>query len=200
MAATTPKKLRIAVMLEMVQLSDIMGIDIFGNLSQEYMSQIHHFEPAWAAFAPHAVEMEFFFLATTLEPAHMTPGLKFVPNMTYDDCPRDLDIVVVGGTFFSHRPVAADRFMKEAWLRTRVWMTTCTGSVWLASTGLLDGRKATTNREGLAIAKKLCPDVDWQDQRWVVEEKPFEGEGKGELWTAGGAGAGEYISLIAAVD
>lgn len=29
------------------------------------------------------------------------------------------------------------------------------------------------------------------DQRWVVEEKPFHGEGKGELWTAGGAGAGE---------
>jgi transcriptional regulator GlxA family with amidase domain len=190
MATTAPKKLRIGVMLETVQLSDIMGIDLLGNLSQEYLQSIQSFAPSYGAFVPQAVEMEFFYLATTLEPSRMTPGLKFVPNMTYDDCPRDLDIVVVGGPMFTHRPAPADRFIKEAWPKTRVWLTTCTGSMWLASTGLLDGLKATTNREGMWAAKEMHPDVKWQDQRWVVEEKPFDGEGKGELWTAGGAGAG----------
>jgi transcriptional regulator GlxA family with amidase domain len=192
MATTAPKKLRIGVMLETVQLSDIMGIDLLGNLSQEYLQSIQSFAPSYGAFVPQAVEMEFFYLATTLEPSRMTPGLKFVPNMTYDDCPRDLDIVVVGGPMFTHRPAPADRFIKEAWPKTRVWLTTCTGSMWLASTGLLDGLKATTNREGMWAAKEMHPDVKWQDQRWVVEEKPFDGEGKGELWTAGGAGAGKF--------
>lgn len=192
MASSTSKKLRIGVMLESVQLSDIMGIDILGNLSSQYMAEVKSFEPSWFVnHEPHAVDMEFFFIATTLEPGFMTPGLHFVPTVTYDDCPRDLDIIVVGGPAISHRPEQADRFMKEAWGKTRVWLTTCVGSMWLASTGLVDGMRCTTNREGLELARRLHPKVEWVDQRWVVEEKVFDGEGKGELWTAGGAGAGE---------
>ncbi|KAK4038984.1 class I glutamine amidotransferase-like protein [Parachaetomium inaequale] len=192
----TPRRLRIGVMMDEVQLSDIMGIDIFGNLSQEYMAKVQVFEPKWGAIEHHAAPMEFFYIATTLEPANLTPdGLRFVPNVTYDDCPRDLDIVIVGGPLWTHRPAQADRFMKEAWLKTRVWLTTCIGSMWLASSGVLGGLKCTTNREGLEAAKKMHPEVEWLDQRWVVEEKPFDGEGKGELWTAGGAGAG--INMIA---
>jgi transcriptional regulator GlxA family with amidase domain len=193
MASTvaSPKKLRIGVMLEAVQLSDIVGIDILGNLSKEYMSQVKDLPPQYAAFESHAIDMEFFYIATTLDPAFMTPGLHFVPTVTYDTCPRDLDIVITGGPLLSHRPEQADRFMKEAWPKTRVWMTTCIGGLWLASSGVLDGKKCTTNREVLAGARKMHPEVEWLDQRWVVEEKVFEGEGKGELWTAGGAGAGE---------
>jgi transcriptional regulator GlxA family with amidase domain len=74
-----------------------------------------------------------------------------------------------------------------------VVLTTCTGAMWLASTGLVDGKKCTTNRGFLSVAKASHPNVDWQDQRWVVDEKPYEGsEGKGELWTSGAAGAGEF--------
>ncbi|KAK4154698.1 class I glutamine amidotransferase-like protein [Chaetomidium leptoderma] len=195
MAPPHPKKLRIGVMLESVQLSDIVGIDLFGNLSTEYMAKVKGVEPIWAALAPHAIDIEFLYIATTLEPAFMTPTLHFVPTVTYDDCPRDLDIVITGGPLLSHRPAQADRFMKEAWGRTRVWLTTCIGSMWLASAGVLDGVRCTTNRECLEVARKMHPEVQWQDQRWVVVEKPFDGEGKGELWTSGGAGAG--INMIA---
>jgi transcriptional regulator GlxA family with amidase domain len=204
MAPTHPKKLRIGVMLETVQLADIVGIDILGNLSTEYMSQVKAMMPEWAAreelaaLEALAIDMEFFFIATTLEPAFMTPGLHFVPTITYDDCPRDLDIVITGGPLLTHRPEQADRFMKEAWPKTRVWLTTCIGSMWLASSGVLNGKKCTTNREALGIARKMHPEVEWLDQRWVIEEKEFEGEEKGELWTAGGAGAGEFALLCCA--
>jgi len=78
-----------------------------------------------------------------------------------------------------------------------VVLTTCTGAMWLASTGLVDGKKCTTNRGFLSVAKASHPNVDWQDQRWVVDEKPYEGsEGKGELWTSGAAGAGEFSPLL----
>ncbi|KAI8270532.1 Isonitrile hydratase [Colletotrichum sp. SAR11_239] len=188
------KSLRIGVMLEAVQLSDIMGIDLFGNISLEYYDKVKAFDPGFAPFEGLAPEIKFYFISSTLEPAEMTPGLKFVPNITYDDCPRDLDLVLIGGPLPSHRPPQADRFMKEAFAKTRVWMTTCIGSPWLASAGVLKGKKATVNREFLAFARQVHPDTEWLDQRWVVEEKEYDGEGKGELWTAGGAGAG--LSMI----
>ncbi|KAK4646956.1 uncharacterized protein QC761_0029500 [Podospora bellae-mahoneyi] len=202
----SPKTLRIGVLLELVQLSDIMGIDLFGNLSASYLNQVLPLDPKFGAFTPHAMNIEFFYIASSLEPATTTPpnaslpnsigGFRFLPNVTYDDCPRDLDIILIGGPLPTHRPEAADRFMKEAWGKTRVWMTTCIGSLWLASTGLLEGKKVTTNKEFLPVARAGFPGTEWVYQRWVVDEKPYEGgDGKGELWTAGGAGAG--IDMIA---
>ena len=199
-SSTAPKKtFRIGVMLEAVQLSDIMGIDLFGNLSREYMDQLKGMSDEIDLLDSHAFEMEFYYMAPTLQPTFMTPGLRFCfkPNVTYDDCPRDLDIVITGGPMPSHQPPQAAKFMKEAWTKTRVWMTTCTGSMWLASTGLLDGRKITTNRGALPLAKQMYPGIEWLDQRWVVGEKPYDGPGgKGELWTAGGAGAGEFSPSV----
>lgn len=194
MAAPTPKPVRVGIMLEGVQLADIVGIDILGNLSVTHVNKVRSISPLYDAFASLAVPFEFFYIATTLSPAHMSPSLNFVPNVTYDDCPRDLDMVIIGGPFPDHRPPQADRFMKEAWGRTRVWMTTCVGSLWLASSGVLGGKglKVTTNRPGLGMAREMYPGVEWVDKRWVVQEKEFEGEGKGELWTSGGAGCGEY--------
>lgn len=185
------KSLRIGVMMEAVQTSDITGIDLFGNLSYDVYSKVLAFDPSYDVYDSEVMDMEFLYLASTLEPATSTPNLRFVPTHTYDNCPRDLDIVIIGGPFLDHRPASADRFMKEAWAKTRVWITTCTGSIWLASSGVLDGHKCTTNRHFLAAAKTVAPGVEWIDQRWVVDDKPFEGDGKGELWTSGGAGAGK---------
>ena len=70
-------------------------------------------------------------------------------------------------------------------------------SVWLASTGLLEGKTCTTNEEFLDMAKQLYPGTNWLRQRWVVEEKEYDGADgrKGELWTAGGAGTGKMLLL-----
>ena len=198
----TTKKLRIGVMLEEVHLADIVGIDIFGNMTVPYVDGVISVDAAYTHLGPHALSIEFFYIATTLDVSFMTPpqkdktsGFRFVPNVTYDDCPRDLDIVLIGGPFPSHRPPQADRFMKEAWRKTPVFLTTCIGSVWLASTGLLEGKTCTTNKEFLAMAKQLYPGTNWLRQRWVVEEKEYDGKDgrKGELWTAGGAGTGEFF-------
>ncbi|KAK4182858.1 class I glutamine amidotransferase-like protein [Podospora australis] len=211
----SPKTLRIGVMLEQVQLSDIMGIDIFGNISQSYLDDVIALNPdKFSGLKDHALDVQFYYISSDLEPTTTTPpqsknfpgsggkssgtsfgGFKFIPNTTYDTCPRDLDILLIGGPLPTHRPVAADKFLKEAWGKTRVVMTTCIGSMWLASTGLLKGKKCTTNKEFLGAARGIHPEIEWVWQRWVVDEKNFEGKGKGELWTAGGAGCG--IDMIA---
>ena len=112
----------------------------------------------------------------------MTPTMKIVPTDTYDDAPRDLDVLIIGGPLPSHRPASADKFMKEATEKTKLIMTTCVGSLWLASSGVMNGKKATTNRFALPMAKEMYPEVEWLDQRWVTD---------GKLWTSGGAGAGK---------
>ncbi len=195
MISSASKPFRVGVMLEEVQFCDVVGIDLIGNLSSATLKDAIAFDASLAAFKDHAVDIQFFFLSTTLDPAKFTTGLHFVPNMTYDNCPRDLDIVLTGGPWLTHRPPQAAAFIRETWSKTRVWLTTCTGSVWLAHAGVLNGLKATTNRAFLPAAKQAAPQVEWLDQRWVVEEKPYDGEGKGELWTAGGAGAGKFVTI-----
>lgn len=199
MATPTPDKkpFRIAVMLDQVQFIDIIGIDLLGSLSTSYVSTVAALDPSFAALLPHAVPMEIYFLSTTLQPTGFTlANFRYLPTMTYDACPRDLDLVLTGGPFLSHRPPAAMRFIREAWERTPTWISTCTGSLWLADAGVLDGKRATTNRAFLGAARGLREKVEWVDQRWVVDGKPFVGEGVGEVWTSGGAGAGEFLSFF----
>lgn len=197
------KSLRIGVMAEAIQFADVMGMDIIGSLAKPdvdigALAQNPHFAPLVSEMAKCAdkfIEIEWFFISSTLEPAPTTVTLKWVPNVTYDDCPRDLDIVLTGGPWPSHRPAQADKFIREAWPKTRFWLTTCTGAMWIADSGVLDGKKATTNRSFLSVAKQMNPKVEWLDQRWVTSEKEFEGEGESEAWTAGGAVAGECSTI-----
>ncbi|KAI9840631.1 MAG: hypothetical protein M1837_001400 [Sclerophora amabilis] len=177
--------LQIGVMMEMVQLSDIACIDVLGNLNPGYLETVAQFGGA-DDLKSLGVEMTFHYIATTLEPAFMTPSVKINPTVTYDDAPRDLDILLIGGPPPNHRPAQSIKFLKEAAEKTKIIMTTCIGSLWLASAGVLDGKKATTNRGALGMAKQFFPQVEWVDQRWVVD---------GKLWTAGGAGAG--IDMVA---
>jgi len=170
---------QIGVMMDHVQLSDISCIDLFGNMSTQYIQLSEEF--GTSGLKTLSTDMVFHYIATSLDPTFVTPSMKFIPTVTYDDAHRDLDILIIGGPLPSFRPAAADKFLKEAAEKTKVIMTTCVGSMWLASAGVLDGKKATTNRGALEMARALHPKVEWLDQRWVVD---------GKLWTAGGAGAG----------
>lgn len=170
--------------MENVQLSDITGIDCFGNLTPKYVEaattelniDMRHL----------AQEFVFHYISSTMSPAFMTPSISINPTDTYESAPRDLDVLLIGGPPLEHRPAAAAKFMTEAVPRTKTVMTTCVGSLWLASTGLLEGKKCTTNRQILNVAKKMYPNVEWFDKRWVVD---------GKFWTSGGAGAG--IDMVA---
>ena len=46
-----------------------------------------------------------------------------------------------------------------------------------------------TNRGAVPMARKFHPEIEWLDQRWVVDKQ----EGKCELWTSGGAGCGKWL-------
>ncbi|MEQ8654510.1 MAG: DJ-1/PfpI family protein [Kiloniellales bacterium] len=66
-------------------------------------------------------------------------------------------------------------------------MAVCTGTVLLATTGLLDGRRATTNKKDYTATVHHGPRVDWVPQaRWVED---------GKFFTSSGVSAGMDMSL-----
>jgi len=66
-------------------------------------------------------------------------------------------------------------------------LTICTGSALLAKTGLLDGRKATSNKRAFDWVMTNGKDVNWiKHARWVVD---------GKYYTSSGVSAGMDMAL-----
>ncbi len=174
-------------------MSDLCGLDLLGNLTPRVMDQMTEFMPQFAHLKPLTVPMDFLYISSSLDLSWVTPEMHIKPTHTYANAPRDLDILVLGGPIPTKVKPESLEFLKEASKQTKVILTTCTGGFWLGLTGVLDGKKATTNRVTLGAAKMMCPKVEWLDQRWVVEEGLFEGA---KIWTAGGAGCGKSLKFV----
>jgi hypothetical protein len=185
---STQKPLRIGVFCEEVQMADLAGLDVFGSQTPEIMALSVAISPSFEPLMALTIPMEFLYISSSLEHTWVTPKMIIKPTHTYENAPRNLDILLIGGPNPATVKDASLAFLKEASLQTKVIMTTCTGAMWLAKSGVLDGKKATTNRGALSVAKDFAPNVEWLDQRWVIEKGHFEGA---EIWTAGGAGAGK---------
>lgn len=96
-------------------------------------------------------------VAKTRDPVKSDTGLVFVPSATFEECPRDLDIICVPGgstgTLAAMQDEATIRFLKDRGNRAKFVTSVCTGSLLLGAAGLLDGYKATSHW----AARKLLP-------------------------------------------
>jgi putative intracellular protease/amidase len=71
-------------------------------------------------------------------------------------------------------------------------MAVCTGSVLLGMTGVLDGRRATTNKQDFTRTVHLASKVEWVKQaRWVED---------GKFFTSSGVSAGMDMALAVAAN
>jgi transcriptional regulator GlxA family with amidase domain len=114
------------------------------------------------------------------------------PRVVTERCSQEqrFDIVLVPGGEGTRREI--DNATLLQWLadqaRTcRMMTSVCTGAVLLARAGLLDGRRATTNKRAFDWVAAHGPRVQWvRKARWVED---------GRFWTASGVSAGMDMAL-----
>lgn len=80
------------------------------------------------------------------------------------------------------RPLVKDpkfiKSLKEIAMQSKYCLTVCTGSALLAKTGLLDNRKATSNKNALEWVRSVNTNVLWVNRaRWVTDQKYYTSSG-----------------------
>ncbi|KAJ3793573.1 class I glutamine amidotransferase-like protein [Lentinula aff. detonsa] len=139
--------------------------------------------------------MNLSIIAETLEPVstkHRNPSLNplqsnfgesIVPTHDFTNAPP-LDVLIIPGGY-GLRANDLDPlydFVRRTYPSLKYLITVCTGSWVAARAGILDGRRATSNKNSWARTKEVRPNVNWvAHARWVVD---------GNIWTSSGVSAG----------
>ena len=130
-----------------------------------------------------AAGFEVFTVAGTKEAVTSSMGLTVVPKYTFTDAPQaDVLVIPGGGVGEASADAPTLRYIKEATAHTQNTMSVCNGAFILASTGMLDGLKATTTRGNLPRLTSQFPSVK------VVGNQRYTDNGK--IITTGGLSAG----------
>lgn len=132
---------------------------------------------------------EILVVAETMDPVAATPGPRTTPDEAFGDRER-YDILLVPGGMGS-RAGMENRVLMD-WLakqseRAEIVASVCTGSAMLAGAGVLDGKRATSNKMAWDWVVSTGPKVDWiRKARWVED---------GKFFTSSGVSAGTDMSL-----
>lgn len=133
--------------------------------------------------------IEIAVVAEKPGPVKSAQGPETMAHHGFDLCPH-LDLILVPGGIGTRAEVdnpAMLDFLRRRVPEAEIAMTVCTGTALFARAGLLDGRRATTNKMVFQWVTEQGPNVDWvRAARWV-EDGPFA--------TSSGVSAGMDMSL-----
>ena len=133
------------------------------------------------------------FVAKTVDPVPCEGASKggfcVRPQLTFADCPAELDLLLVPGgltgTFAAIEDKATINFLRSRAAKTKLVGSVCTGSLVLGAAGLLKGRKATSHWQMLEVLKAVGATP-------VAERIVFDGA---DRVTAAGVSAGLDLGL-----
>jgi len=114
------------------------------------------------------------------------------PTHTFENSP-DLDILILAGGPGWRIPTldATLDFIAKTAPNVKYVLTICTGSALAARAGIMNGRKATTNKTSWPNAVKAGPNTTWVPYaRWVEDESSLP-----PLWSSSGVTAGLDLML-----
>jgi len=114
-------------------------------------------------------------------------GPMITATHTFENAP-ELDILFVPGGLGNVVLALANDTWVEDFVASRFsqldyLLSVCTGAASLAKSGVLDGKRATTNKSAWAWATSFGTNVTWvPTARWTED---------GKVWTSSGVAAGE---------
>lgn len=107
-----------------------------------------------------------------------------------DELPWHTDILLIVGGQGTRQLVHVPAFLttlQQLSLQTEWVLSVCTGSALLAKAGLLDGKRATSNKRAWAWVISQSDQVKWiPEARWVID---------GKFYTSSGVSAGMDMAL-----
>ncbi|MCX8072056.1 MAG: DJ-1/PfpI family protein [Candidatus Binatia bacterium] len=128
-------------------------------------------------------------IAATIDSVASTQGPALIAETDFARCAK-LDWLLVPGGWGTRREAENPpllEFLERQATACELVMSVCTGSLVLAAAGLLNGRRATTNKRVFRWVAEVQPAVHWIPQaRWVEH---------GKFVTSSGVAAGIDMAL-----
>jgi transcriptional regulator GlxA family with amidase domain len=116
-------------------------------------------------------------------------GPQVIAEFGFADAPP-LDLLLVPGGIGTLSELANDTllaFLRDRAAAAQITMSVCTGSALLAKAGILDGHRATSNKQVFSLATAQSDKVEWATAaRWVDD---------GAVVTSSGVSAGMDMAL-----
>lgn len=164
----TTRKLGV-ILYEGFELLDVFGpAEMFGNVGPE---------------------LETLIVAQSSGPVASAQGPKVLAEAGFDDCPQ-LDLILLPGGIGTLQELANEpmlEFLRKQSAGAEITTSVCSGSAILARAGVLDGLRATSNKQFFSLATSQSDKVDWvEEARWVDA---------GRFVTSSGVSAGMDMAL-----
>jgi putative intracellular protease/amidase len=139
-------------------------------------------------------EIEIITVAKQRDPVPSVHGQRIVVDKAISE-KNDYDLLLIPGgdsALIEGEDQELLAWVREASTNAERVMAVCTGTVLLGMTGVLDGRRATTNKLDFTNTVHLAPRVNWvKEARWVED---------GEFFTSSGVSAGMDMTLAVMAD
>ncbi|KAF9465575.1 DJ-1/PfpI family protein [Collybia nuda] len=142
--------------------------------------------------------LNLYVIAETMDPVSTKPpvpnphGSQFaqsvLPTHTFANAPPMDVLIIPGGIGSSDRGIQSSiDFVKKVYPSLQYLITVCTGAGIAARAGVLDGKRATTNKRQWVPNIALRDEVTWiAHARWVVD---------GNIYTSSGVSAGIDVTF-----
>jgi putative intracellular protease/amidase len=139
-------------------------------------------------------EIEIITVAKGRDPVPSVHGQRIVADKIIGE-KNDYDLLFIPGgdsALIESEDDVLMQWIRQASANAERVMAVCTGTVLLGMTGVLDGRKATTNKLDFKKTVHLAPRVQWvKEARWVED---------GKFFTSSGVSAGMDMALAVMAD
>jgi len=158
-----------ALLFEGFELLDVYGpLEMFGALPEHF---------------------ELVMLAEHAEPVASAQGPRSAIDRTLAAA-GEIDLLLVPGGVGTRREVdnaVLLQFLREYQPLLEYLLSVCTGAGLLAAAGLLNGRRATSNKQSFAWASAQSASTTWvAEARWIEDDR---------VWTSSGVAAGIDMTL-----